>query len=156
MSFQSESISTIAIIKENITRLANYHRISIEEHITENKDTIPSFLSLIQGKLDHELNLERKINLLEALQELSTSETDDSWLSNDYRDILANQEQIRGQYLKRGKSLEFLTGIITDLFVDWNKIQGIDRRKMIPKLQKTIMSGNFKELVAEFFPKNNK
>ena len=47
MLFECENASTIAIIKENITRFANYRRISLEEFVTPSEATIGSFLSLV-------------------------------------------------------------------------------------------------------------
>ena len=44
----------------------------------------------------------------------------------------------RKEFKARSKSLEFLTGIITDLFVDWHRLKGIDSRvtsQRIPELQ---------------------
>lgn len=29
--------------------------------------------------------------------------------------------------------MEYLSGIVTDLYVDWNKLQGIDAKNKIPK-----------------------
>lgn len=48
ITFKSENASTIAIIKENITRLANYRRISLQETVTPVDESIPSFLSLVR------------------------------------------------------------------------------------------------------------
>jgi hypothetical protein len=47
ISIESESASTIAIVKENITRLANYRRISIEEAIHPVDLALVGFLSLV-------------------------------------------------------------------------------------------------------------
>jgi hypothetical protein len=35
--------------QENITRLANYRRISLQEVVTPSEDSIPSFLSLVSS-----------------------------------------------------------------------------------------------------------
>lgn len=51
LRFECESASTIAIIKENITRLATYHRVNIDESVDVNDDTIESFLTLVSTLL---------------------------------------------------------------------------------------------------------
>mmetsp|Transcript_16480 Transcript_16480/g.15800 ORF Transcript_16480/g.15800 Transcript_16480/m.15800 type:complete len:748 (+) Transcript_16480:77-2320(+) len=153
ITFESECASTIAIAKENITRLANYRRIQLEEKLTATSSSVPSFLTLIRSKLEYQLSLARKMELVDAIQEISMQETDISWLSAEYKDILANQEIIRQEFKNRAKSLEYLSGIITDLYVDWHRLQGVDSRTKIPALQHIILSSgsNFDDLIVAFF-----
>lgn len=47
LHFECESASTIAIIKENITRLATYNRVKVDESVDVNDATIESFLTLV-------------------------------------------------------------------------------------------------------------
>ena len=46
--------------------------------------------------------------------------------------------------------MEYLSGIVTDLYVDWNKLQGIDAKSKIPKLQYVILNGTFDDIVKAF------
>ena len=93
--FESESASTIVIVKENITRMANYRRVKLEERLTAEGLSVVSFLGLIRPKLDHQLSLARKNELVDAVQEIAMQETDTSWLAPEYAEILRNQEAIR-------------------------------------------------------------
>jgi hypothetical protein len=45
--FESECASTIAIAKENVTRLANYRRVQLEEKLSATSASVPSFLGLV-------------------------------------------------------------------------------------------------------------
>jgi fructose-1-phosphate kinase PfkB-like protein len=45
--FESESASTVAIAKENVTRMANYRRIQLEETVSAEDSSVASFLSLV-------------------------------------------------------------------------------------------------------------
>lgn len=45
---ESESASTIAIAKETMTRFANYRRVNIQEYVTPNDGSVPSFLGLVR------------------------------------------------------------------------------------------------------------
>ncbi len=58
----------------------------------------------------------------------------------------------RRQYKNRDRSLEYLAGIITDLYVDWNRIQGTDMRHKIPQLQNVILNTNndFQQIIKFF------
>lgn len=150
---ESESASTIAIVKENITRLANYRRINLDETITNNNDSISSFLSLIQAKVEYQLSLTRKMELLDSLQEITIQETDISWLQPEYSNILSNSELIRKEFKLRTKTLEYLSGIITDLFVDWSRLNGIDGRNKLLQLQNTILTLSFDKVIEMFLMK---
>lgn len=144
---ESECASTVAIAKENITRLANFRRTALEESLSTNAATISSFLELIREKLEYQLSLTRKIQLLDAVQEISMQETDKAWMSDEFSVMLRDQELIRKEFKQRDKSLEYLSGIITDLFVDWNRLQGLDVKHKIPQLQQVVLGGNF-DLIA--------
>lgn len=148
---ESESASVIAIAKENLTRMANYRRTAVEESITPSNAAVQCFFSLLADKLHYQQSLERKVQLVDAIHELSLQETNPVWLSSEYREILAQQETIRREFKSRTRALEYLCGIITDLFVDWHRIQGnTDVRRKLPQLQQLIVSSNVQSLVKYF------
>lgn len=149
---ESESASTIAIVKENVTRLANYRRVQLEETMNPNEGSVVSFLSLVRPKLEYQLSLANKMEILDSLEEITQQETDKSWLQKEYVDILANQKEIRKEFKQRAQALQLLSGIITDLFVDWHRLNGIDARHKLSVVQQTLLAGNF-DGVVEFFLK---
>jgi hypothetical protein len=53
----------------------------------------------------------------------------------------------RRDFKGRARSLEYISGIVTDLFVDWNRLHGSDVRGKIGALQQLILSGDFDALV---------
>lgn len=61
-------------------------------------------------------------------------EEDKRWMSAEYLGILDKADQIRREFKDRPRALEFITGIITDLFVDWHKFHGNDVKHKIPEL----------------------
>jgi hypothetical protein len=63
----------------------------------------------------------------------------------EYAEIIRDQELIRKEHAQRAKTLERLTGIITDLFVDWHKLHGVDARAGIHALQTCVLNGAFNE-----------
>ena len=75
----------------------------------------------------------------------------------EYAEILRNQEAIRQGYKKRERSLEVLSGIVTDLYVDWHRLNGSDCRSTIGALQEVIMTTagtDFDSLITAFFHGN--
>jgi hypothetical protein len=60
----------------------------------------------------------------------------------------------RHDFKKREKALEVLSGIVTDLYVDWYRLNGTDARSGIPALQDVIRNSSgaaFDSLVSVFF-----
>jgi len=149
--FQSDSPSAVAIAKEMISRLATARRIQLEEDLTAKEESVECFLSLIRGKLEHLLSLARKVDIIEAIQEITQQSGDDgSWLSPEYAAILKSQDLIKQEFKDRARALEYLTGIVTDLFVDWHRLRGVEVRHRIPQLQQVILSNDFNALVQQF------
>ena len=148
--FESESATTIVIFKENLTKLANIRRVQLDEHFIANSKSIPSYLSLIQPKLEYQLTLTRRIDLLDSIREMSMQETDARWLSAEYADILKDEQCIRKEAEFRAKSIEYLTRLISDLFVNYKKLQGVDVRSRLAELKGVIVASNFDKLVAAF------
>lgn len=150
--FESESASVICIVKENITRLANYRRLQLEESLSTNEASIPSFLALLWPRLEHQLSLAKKMDILDVLTEITMQEPDPRWLSAEYAAVVRDSEQIRREFKARAKSLEYLTGVLTDLFVDWQRLRGSDGRARIPELHQAILAADatLAALVAVF------
>lgn len=101
--------------------------------------------------------------LVDAVQELAQLPPDfaaadelnsgpGSWLPDEYKDILENQEDIRKEYKTRTRAVEYLTGIVTDLFVDYHRIQGQDVKHRILALQQHVLNMNMSSTsVNEYF-----
>lgn len=150
LQIESESASTITIFKENITRLANFRRIQIDEKMSPINDGIVFFLSLIRPKLEYQLSLTRKMQLASALQEITMQEPDITWLSEEYITIINDQELIRREHKLRAKSLDYLTILLNDLYLDWNRMHGIDGRNNLGLVNQTILSGDSTALCKIF------
>jgi Bardet-Biedl syndrome 7 protein len=51
-------------------------------------------------------------------------ENSHEWLSNEYKYILEHEDEIKENFKTRPRALEYLSGIVTDLYVDWYKFTG--------------------------------
>lgn len=150
VTFESESASTVVIFKESLTKLASARRVQLEEGFNTDDRCIPSYLSLIQSKLEHQVALTRQLQLLDAIREVTVQERDALWLSAEYADIMRNEQAIRKEEQRRAKALEYLTRTVSDLFVSHNKLQGVDARNRLADLQGMLLSSSFDRLVAFF------
>ena len=59
-----------------------------------------------------------------------------AWLPEEYQDILRDQESIRSEHKMRVKSMDYLVGILTDLYVDYYRIQGVDVKHKLNTMAK--------------------
>ena len=57
-------------------------------------------------------------------------------------------KQIKFDLKHLHKKLEYITGIITDLHVDWHKLKGIDGRSSLPHVAAAIHAGDYNGIVT--------
>ena len=77
-----------------------------------NETSVEHILRLIHPKIDSLLLLAKKVQLIEPLKELKSNENAEAetFLSNDYCDILTNAEQLKEEFKKQPCHLERLYG----------------------------------------------
>lgn len=74
-----------------------------------------------------------------------------SFLSESYKQVLARADQIKRDFKHQPRKLNYLWGIIADLYVDRAKIKGLHNvSSKIPALRNILNNYNFEELVNFF------
>jgi Bardet-Biedl syndrome 7 protein len=150
-SFSTPSASVIAIIKEVITKEATARKIIINITLDVKKDTIPVMLGYLKPLLDAKHALASQVKLIEGIKELSMNESDyESWISPEYRNILENATKITAEFKTSPKALNYLAGILTDLYVDYCKFRGRNAKQNLPRLYQLIEHYHYDSLL-EFF-----
>ena len=151
MRIESDNLSTLAIFKECVSRESTLRRVHVSDSVEVKESTIGNFLGLLHNRLQHLLALSRQVEIIEAIKEVKTAESgDDDWMSDEYKEILNNADQIRAEHKMRPMVQNYLCGIITDLFVDRHKLRGMDVRHKIPELQALINDYNIEGLQRAF------
>jgi len=148
--FRSDSMSTIAIIKEVVTKEATARKVKISIQFDLKEETIPGYLNLIHPKLEAQIALARKVELIDAIKEIKSDGSDSSWMTPEYLEIVENAEIIRKQFKQRPRALEYLSGIVTDFYVDYHKFRGHDEAHRIPQLI-GLLQNYQKEALLAFF-----
>mmetsp|Transcript_26862 Transcript_26862/g.33595 ORF Transcript_26862/g.33595 Transcript_26862/m.33595 type:complete len:726 (-) Transcript_26862:330-2507(-) len=148
--FKSDSVSAIAILKEVISREATARRIQIRDTFQYEPQSIAGFLKLLHPHLQRQLQLARQVELIDAIKEIHMQEDDNQWMFEEYCEILKNADAIRAEFKDRPRALEFLSGIITDLFVDQHKFRGHDVKHKIPDLHAILRNYKYEDLL-DFF-----
>ncbi|XP_062611317.1 Bardet-Biedl syndrome 7 protein homolog isoform X1 [Saccostrea cucullata] len=148
--FRSDNISTISILKDVLTKEATKKKISLNITYEINEDSIPYTLNLIHPKLEYQLLLAKKVQLIDALKELQVHENDTSFISPEYRQILEDAEELQAEFKKQPCHLERLYGMITDLYIDKFKFKGQNVKGRVPALLEVLDNYDLQTLVQFF------
>eukprot|EP00741_Cyanophora_paradoxa_P006490 tig00001003_g6283.t1 len=150
-SFRSDSLSTLAILKEFVSREATAKKISVRPSFDIKEESVPHVLRLLHPRVEYQRGLALKVRLIEALKELSMHEEDTSYMTDEYKGILANAETIQRDFANQPRRLEFLNCIVADLYIDRLKFKGLDGRARLPALQKLLESYDSIDRLTAFF-----
>lgn len=72
-------------------------------------------------------------------------------MSQEYKDILRNADQIRQEFAQQPRKLTYLWGIIADLYQDTAKIKGVHNvGNRMGQLKQLLNQYDFEELVTFF------
>jgi len=113
-----------------------------------NEACIPHSLNLIHPKLTHQLELQRLASVIEALSEMDL----DGGLSEEYKSIYGREKEIMEEYHRQPAYMDRLYGMITDLYIDVFKFQGIQVKDRVPALLSLLTAQNYSyEALLEFF-----
>ncbi|GAB5369764.1 hypothetical protein AAMO2058_001433800 [Amorphochlora amoebiformis] len=148
--FESDNVTALSIIKEVISREATKRRVQISISLDIKPQSVFHMLKMLRPQLDHHFSKNRQHKLLPALKEIERHEEEElSHLSQEYLDILAKGNEIKEEVQSNPKHLEFLKGIVIDLFVDKNKlIHG--QEKSSEAVDKALENYNFEFLLGAF------
>lgn len=164
LEVESESASTIAIVRKGVLDQAVYRRVQVIDSNTLQKETIRSLLSLLRPRLEYQLALSRRFELCDTIADMAmqdaTAQTSagtaldpknipiPAWFTPEYAQILRDQQEIRQDFKARETSLEYLAGIIQDLYVDWHSLKGVDVKRNLAQVSQLILSGDFESLAS--------
>ncbi|KAK7097977.1 BBSome complex member BBS7-like isoform X1 [Littorina saxatilis] len=148
--FRSDNISTISILKDVLSKEATNKKIRLDINYDIQEETIPTTLALIHPRLEHQLLLAKKVQLIEALKELQVNESDLSFLSPEYQQILEQADKLQAEFKRQPCHLERLYGMITDLYIDKFKFKGQNVRGKVPTLLEVLDNYDFNTL-CQFF-----
>ncbi|GCC18607.1 hypothetical protein chiPu_0020844 [Chiloscyllium punctatum] len=109
-TFKSDNISTISILKDILTKEATKRKINLNISYDVNEESINYTLKLIHPKLEHQLLLAKKVQLIDALKELQLYEGNVDFLIPEYRCILEEADNLLEEYKKQPAHLERLYG----------------------------------------------
>ncbi|PWA18628.1 hypothetical protein CCH79_00005567, partial [Gambusia affinis] len=122
--FKSDNISTISILRDVLSKEATKKKINLNISYDINDDSVSHTLRMIHPKLEYQLLLAKKVQLIDALKELQVHEGNADFLIPEYRSILDESANLLEEYKKQPAHLDRLYGMITDLLIDKFKFKG--------------------------------
>ncbi|XP_062281437.1 Bardet-Biedl syndrome 7 protein-like [Scomber scombrus] len=132
--FKSDNISTISILSDVLSKEATKRRINLNILHDINDDSVSQTLKIIHPKLEYQLLLAKKVQLIDALKELQVQEGNADFLIPEYRSILDDSTILLEEYKKHSAHLERLYGMITDLFIDKFQFKGRNVKTKVSSL----------------------
>ncbi|KAL4641776.1 Bardet-Biedl syndrome 7 protein [Arapaima gigas] len=148
--FKSDNISTISILKDVLSKEATKRKINLNICYDINEDSVNHTLRMIHPKLEYQLLLAKKVQLIDALKELQVHEGNADFLIPEYRSILEESTHLLEEYKKQPAHLERLYGMITDLFIDKFKFKGQNVKTKVSQLLEILDNYDLNSLM-DFF-----
>uniref|UniRef100_G3PWM5 Bardet-Biedl syndrome 7 protein homolog n=1 Tax=Gasterosteus aculeatus aculeatus TaxID=481459 RepID=G3PWM5_GASAC len=155
--FKSDNISTISILNDVLSKEATKRKINLNIsyvlfiNLSDiNDDSVSHTLKMIHPKLEYQLVLARKVQLIDALKELQVHEGNADFLIPEYRNILDESANLLEEYKKQPAHLERLYGMITDLFIDKFKFKGQNVKTKVSSLLEILDNYDLNSLL-DFF-----
>lgn len=118
LTFKSDSITTITILKQVITKHATNLGLKVRISTDLNQDSVPHFLKLLDPKMQSQFLLSRQMQLANAMSEVTEFGDDSSYLDPELQFVVNNRESIKEAFDQSERILELMYGMITDLYID--------------------------------------
>ncbi|KAI1883698.1 hypothetical protein AGOR_G00234230 [Albula goreensis] len=149
-NFKSDNISTISILKDVLSKEATKRKINLNISYDINEESVSHTLKMIHPKLEYQLLLAKKVQLIDALKELQVHEGNADFLIPEYRSILDESTHLLEEYKKQPAHLERLYGMITDLFIDKFKFKGQNVKTKVSMLLEILDNYDLNSLMNFF------
>jgi Bardet-Biedl syndrome 7 protein len=150
-TFRSDSVSTIGVLKDVISREATTIKKDLSINVEVREETFPRFIELINPKLTFQHSLTQQVRMVEPLREVQLQEGETKFLAADLQMVLTNATQIQQQFELQPSRLVFLHNIVVAAYRDKWRLKGhqnVDHR--IKDLQKLLEAYNVEQITAFF------
>lgn len=115
-----------------------------------NQNSIPHLIRKLEPKLIAHMRLINDYDILKCLLDLDITEEESECLVDKYKALLQNKDQIQSDYKKDQVTINRIFGIVSDLYVDWFKLKGVDVKSKIPELITVLDNYVFEDFMKLF------
>ena len=115
---KSDNLSALAIFKDHVTREATLRKIPVKIQSEPQEESVVRHLKLLDPLLSKQLQLAHRAKLVEALKEIEAQESDTSFLTEEYREVLACATMLEQDQKLQPARVEYLRRCYHKLFAD--------------------------------------
>lgn len=91
------------------------------------------------------------MKLIETLREVEQQEGTTDFLDPAYIEVLKHAPTIRAEFAQMPRQLDYLVGIVIDLYADKYKFKGVNVQQRLPQLDRLLRIDYSFEALAQFF-----
>ena len=133
-TFHSESIATLAVVRDVITQSATQEKQRLDISFEVNEDSVPFFCNLVYPKFQELIYVSKQSTFIEALHEIRMQEQSLDCFTEGQKAMIARTEregtkERSDDASKKTFELQNLTALLKQYYVDWHKFIGITARK---------------------------
>lgn len=150
-SFKSDSITTIGVLKDLMTREATARKINVTINVDVKDETFPRFLELIHPKLAFQHSLTQQVRMVDPLREVQLQEGETQFLAPELQMVLQHAAEIQQQFELQPQRLAFLHNIVVAAYRHKWRLRGhqsVEHR--VKDLQKLLDSYTIEQVTAFF------
>ncbi|KAG7188390.1 hypothetical protein KM043_008041 [Ampulex compressa] len=155
--FLGENISSIIILRDMLTKEATKRKIKLDVFCDVAESSISRVLELLLPKLDEAQAVVTKIKMLDALSKWELNSDPKENLSTKFQELLKTEAELKAHLTKDSEALNRLHGVITDLYVDWERAKGsrrISSKDAAQRLEAALQSRDTALLLHAFLGKD--
>jgi Bardet-Biedl syndrome 7 protein len=150
-TFRSDSITTISVLKDLITREATAKKIQLKIDVEVKDETFPRFLELIHPKLEFQHSLTQQVHMVEPLREVQLQEGDIKFLAPELQQVLERGTEIQQQFELQPRRLAFLHSLVASAYRHKWRLRGYQSvEHRMNELQKLLDDYNVEQIAAFF------
>merc|ERR1719433_1865167 len=149
--FRSDSITTISVLKDLISREATARKINLSINVDVKDETFPRFLELIHPKLSFQHSLTQQVRMVDPLREVQLQEGETQFLAPELQMVLQHAAEIQQQFELQPQRLAFLHNIVLSAYRHKWRLRGhqsVEHR--IKHLQNLLESYSIEQVTAFF------
>jgi Bardet-Biedl syndrome 7 protein len=114
----SHNLSALAMLRDFIAREAARRKIQLQMDVRPNAQSLNVMLEQLDPHVAKEARLARAVKILDALKEIQSQENDVTFLTQEYREILTDADNITKAHASQPKRLQYVLTILERLLHD--------------------------------------
>jgi len=148
-TFKTTSLSTLRVCRDYLNSVMTAKGKKAAVTFNVNEKSVPYVISLLDERLQYSSSLTNRVFVMDALKEVVQQENTSDFLPHIYADALNEETKLRAELAAAPSLLAELRQVVVDLFLDFNKLKGVNVSARLPDLRDLLQNFEAKA-VTEF------